>query len=142
MSRIVQEKFEVRSPRQPEGAEGGGWVSDGSARDKRRIHTKNAAGRWENVRGDLYNSLPPGSNIEDQEVADFKAQPMAAGNLGNGSQVTTDVTTTSLRTGFDRKRLRPTDDEYTRQHNDAFYDSVEVDGVTGFVERNNVLDRL
>lgn len=141
MSRIVQEKFQVVVPQKPEGTEGGGWVSDGSARDKRRIHTRNATGRFENVRGDLYNSLPPGSNIEDQEVADFHGQPMAAG-LGSGTQVTQDVTRQSLRSGFDRKKLRPTDDEYTRQHNDCFYDEVTVDGVTGFVERNNMLDRL
>ena len=43
----------------------------------------------------------------------------------------------AVRKGFDRKKLLQTDDQYTREHNDAFYDDVG-----GFVERNNVLDRL
>jgi hypothetical protein len=141
MSRIVQEKFEVRPAQKPEGSEGGGWASDGSARTKKRIHTKNATGRFESVKGDLYNSLPPGMDISDQEVADLRT-PVTAGDLGTGSQATTDVTAASLRSGFDRKELRPTDDMYTREHNDAFYDTVKVDGVEGFVERNNYLDRL
>jgi len=65
-----------------------------------------------------------------------------AGDMGTGSQATSDVNPTSIRQGFDRKALKPTDDMYTREHNDAFYDTVEVDGVEGFVERNNYLDRL
>lgn len=141
MSRIVQEKFEVRSARKPEGPEGGAWRSDGSVRTKKRIHTKNATGRFESVRGDLYNSLPPGSDISDQEVADLKT-PVMAGEMGTGSQQTHDVSLESFRTGFARKKMRPTDDMYTREHNDAFYDTVTVDGVEGFVERNNYLDRL
>ena len=141
MSRIVQEKFEVRPAQRPEGTEGNGWKTDGSARTKKRIHTKNATGRFENVKGDLYNSLPPGMDISDQEVADLP-DLREAGEMGTGSQATSDVTSQSLRTGFDRKELRPTDDMYTREHNDAFYDTVEVDGVEGFVERNNYLDRL
>jgi hypothetical protein len=62
---------------------------------------------------------------------------------GAGGDVTNnEVNATSLRTGFARKKLLSTDDEYTREHNDAFYDAVEVDGVEGFVERNNMLDRM
>jgi hypothetical protein len=140
MSRIVQEKFEVRSPQKPEGTEGGGWASDASARDRNGLTTRHpASGRYQGRNG--YNELPPGSNIDDQEVRDIPPEP-EAGCRGTGSQATDDVTTTSLREGFDRKAMRPTDDMYTREHNDAFYDTVEVDGVTGFVERNNYLDRL
>jgi hypothetical protein len=98
-------------------------------------------GRYEPYRGAFYNRLPPGSDISDQEVA-YTRTPAEAGDMGTGSQATTDVTPESLRTGFDRKELRPTDDMYTREHNDAFYDTVEVDGVEGFVERNNYLDRM
>lgn len=141
MSRIVQEKFEVRPEQKPEGKEGGGWASHKSARDRRGLQTRGGMGRYEPYRGDLYNSLPPGMDIDDQEVADIKGLPLA-GCLGSGTQVTEDVTTTSLREGFARKKMRPTDDMYTREHNDAFYDCVEVDGVEGFVERNNYLDRL
>lgn len=62
--------------------------------------------------------------------------------MGSGTQVTDDCSVKAFREGFDRKPLRPTDDQYTREHNDAFYDTVTVDGVEGFVERNNMLDRM
>lgn len=140
MSRIVQEKFEVRSPRKPEGTEGGGWATDASARDRNGLTTRNTeSGQYQGRNG--YNDLPPGSNIEDQQCRDIPPEGEAGGR-GTGSQATNDVTPESLRTGFDRKAMRPTDDMYTREHNDAFYDTVEVDGVEGFVERNNYLDRL
>jgi hypothetical protein len=80
-------------------------------------------------------------NIDDQLDADINPQGMSRGNLGACDDVTTDVTVQSLKEGFDRKPMRPTDDMYTREHNDAFYDSVVVDGVEGFLERNNMLDR-
>jgi hypothetical protein len=150
MTRIVQEKFEVHS--EPvEAPQRAGWVTDAEARAK-----KNLPGREGLPGGDYnsryntlsaqFNSLPPGSDIEDQEVSDIRrmginlagqsGDPLAAGDR------TQDITPTSLRVGFDRKQLRPTDDMYTREHNDAFYDSLVVDGVEGFVERNNMLDRL
>jgi hypothetical protein len=31
---------------------------------------------------------------------------------------------------------------YTREHNDAFYSDMVVEDEIGFVERNNMLDRL
>jgi len=148
MSRIVQEKFETRPARRAEGEEGTGWVSDRSARRSKRDIAREAPNEDGHGRGRgnntvFYQSLPPGEDIEDQEVFDSRGEPkMARGGRGTGTQATVDVTRESLRTGFDRKAMRPTDDMYTREHNDAFYDSVEVDGVEGFVERNNYLDRL
>lgn len=141
MSKIVQEKFEVHAPPNSNDDAQNGWVSDTSARTRRGLQTRGGMGRYEPYRGDFYNSLPPGSDIQDQEVSYQNEQPWG-GSLGSGSQVTDDVTAQSLRQGFDRKSLRPTDDMYSREHNDAFYDSVEVDGVEGYVERNNVLDRM
>lgn len=143
MSRIVQEKFEVRPEQKPEGTEGGAWIiGNNSARDRHNLQTRSqATGKFESQAGDLYNSLPPGMDIDDQEVANIRGLPMAGG-LGSGTQETEDVTGESLRRGFDRKQLSPVDDMYTREHNDAFYDTIEMDGVEGFVERNNYLDRL
>jgi hypothetical protein len=142
MSRIVQEKFEVRPAQRPEGTEGGGWASDSSARTRKGLQTRApASGRYESYNGDGLNDLPPGMNIEDQDRADI-GEERNAGDLMTGTQATSDVNRTSLKDGFDRKSMRPTDDMYTREHNDAFYDSVEMDGVEGFVERNNYLDRL
>lgn len=153
MSKIVQEKFQVNQlyePNDDASAEGGHWVTDMSARAK-----KMQPGREGLPGGDynsrymndavMFNSLPPGMDIEDQEFSDIRrmginlsgqsGDPLAAGDR------TQDITPTSLTVGFDRKMFRPTDDMYTREHQDAFYDEVEVDGVVGFVERNNMLDR-
>lgn len=138
MSRIVQEKFQVSEPL-PKSADHQ-WVSDKSARTKKNLQTRSGMGRYEPYTGDFYNSLPPGSEIADQEVTDQPSMSYG-GQMGSGTQVTDDVNAKSLREGFDRKPLRPTDDMYTREHQDAFYDSIVVDGVEGFVERNNTLDR-
>jgi hypothetical protein len=146
MSRIVQEKFQVNEPQNPNDDSESGWKSDRSARVK-----KGLPGREGRKGGDsasrfvdnavFYAATPPGSDIEDQETIDSRVMRMG-GSLETGTQVTDDVTVQSLRQGFDRKRMRPTDDLYSREHNDAFYDSVKVDGVEGYVERNNCLDRM
>jgi hypothetical protein len=147
VSRIVQEKFQVDYPQQHNDDAKNGWVSDRSARVK-----KGMPGREGRRGGDpssrsmdnavMYNSLPPGMDIEDQEAIDSRQMTYSANNLGSGDQVTTDVTVQSLRSGYHRKKLLGTDDQYTREHNDAFYDEITVDGETGFVERNNCLDRM
>lgn len=126
--KIMQEKFQVNEPqRAPRDHK---WASDKSARTE-----KAPSGL-----GAMFNRLPPGMNIEDQDVAAIFPQEIAP-TIGNYSDRTNDITTKSVREGFDRKRLRPTDDMYSREHNDAFYDTITVDGVEGFVERNNMLDR-
>lgn len=125
MSKIVQEKFEVRYP----SAKDNGlteWTSDKSARRTR------GAGR------DL-NEMPPGMNIARQRNSMQNDQPLS---MGGQTDVSADWNQEAVRNGFSRRQLRPTDDMYTREHNDAFYDEVTVDGVTGFLERNNMLDRL
>ena len=90
----------------------------------------------------FFNSLPPGMDIEDQEFADIRQMGFnTAGNmpdaLAQGDVTNFELDAISLRNGFHKKALLQTDDEYTREHNDAFYDDVG-----GFVERNNYLDRL
>lgn len=146
MSRIVQEKFQVDYAQNRNDDADSGWKSDKSARAK-----KGTPGREGRPGGDpgsrvmnnavFYTSLPPGADLEDQEMTDQRQMALSSGNLGNGEQVTTDVTGRSLRTGYDRKRLLGTDDQYTNEHNDSFYWDATVDGVTGFLERNNMLDR-
>jgi hypothetical protein len=153
MSRIVQEKFQVNYPQQDNddsSYDGGKWVTDASARAK-----KNQPGREGHSGGDydsryvnnavMFHSLPPGMDIEDQEVCDIRQMGI---NVSGGFPValakgdrTQDLSSTSVKVGFDRKELRPTDDMYTREHQDAFYEECTVDGVTGFLERNNMLDR-
>jgi hypothetical protein len=78
-------------------------------------------------------------DVEDQELTDQRVFPMTQ---GGESDVSHDYNAGAVAKGFTRKKCCPTDDEYSNAHTDAFYDSVKVDGVEGFVERNNMLDRL
>lgn len=152
MSRVVQEKFQVNYPDTESSAENQqSWVTDKSARIKKHLPGRegraggDAPSRFMNNAA-FFNSLPPGADIEDQEVSDqLKMGINTAGGfptlLAQGDR-TQDLTPRSVVTGFDVKTLRPTDDQYSREHNDAFYDEIEVDGQVGFIERNNMLDRL
>ena len=152
MPKFVQEKYQVNVEPYDDEAGSHAWVTDAEARAK-----KNTPGREGLPGGDydsrymtvnvMNNSLPPGMDIEDQEYGDFRKFNLSiAGNdsIGkNAGDVTRDLTAKSARTGFDRKVCCPTDDQYTREHNDAFYDTIRLNGdEEGFVERNNMLDRL
>jgi hypothetical protein len=142
----MQEKFEVREPYASTDDARGGWVSDKSARVKKGTPGREGrtGGDWGSKttnNGVFYGSLPPGTDISDEEVADIRKQYLSAGGLGSGDQATVDVTVESLAVGFSRKKMRPTDDLYTNEHQDMFYADITVDGVTGFVERGNTLDR-
>lgn len=148
MSNIVQEKFQVTYPdydsKNEEDVQG--WCTDMEARAK-----KGTPGREGKAGGDsdsrfmnnamMTLTLPPGMDIEDQEFSDIRRMGInTVGNYGSAlaeGDRTQDLHPVALRKGFDRKKLLQTDDQYTREHNDAFYDDVG-----GFVERNNVLDRL
>ena len=149
MPKVVQEKFQVTFPDYNSSNEedNQGWCTDMEARAK-----KGTPGREGKAGGDpdsrftnnalMLNGLPPGMDIEDQEFSDIRMMGInVSGNMANGyaqGDVTNnEVHAISLRKGFDRKALLSTDDAYTREHNDAFYDDVG-----GFVERNNYLDRL
>lgn len=139
MSKVVQEKFEVRLPRQPEGIENTGWASDRSARVKKGIPGRDQGyGPCQEDNAVFYGSLPPGMNIEDQEMADLRVQNFS---MGGETDISEDWNAEAVHKGFSHKEMRPTDDMYTREHNDAFYDEITVDGITGFLERNNMLDR-
>ncbi len=148
MPKFVQEKYQVTYPdydSKQEDADNG-WVTDAEARAKKMMPGREGLpggdyrSRYSNLNA-FFNSLPPGMDIEDQEVTDQrKFNHSIAGNdsIGmNAGDVTRDLTPMSLRNGFDKKECCQTDDAYTREHNDAFYDDVG-----GFVERNNMLDRL
>jgi hypothetical protein len=150
MSKVVQEKFQTHSkPNKNDNPDymssGEGWVTDAEARTK-----KGNPGREGAAGGDgdsrfvnnavFLQSLPPGMDIEDQEVCDIRKMEFG-GSLGSGTQATDDVTAQSLRAGYSRKKMSGTDDMYSNEHVDVFYTDAEVDGLTGFVERGNLLDR-
>jgi hypothetical protein len=148
MPRVVQEKFEVRYPDVNSSNEEDvqGWVTDMESRTKKGQHG------WEGIPGGDYDSryannalflqsLPPGMDIEDQEISDIRKMGInISGNFpdkyAEGDVTNREVHAVSLRKGFDKKALLQTDDAYTREHNDSFYDDVG-----GFCERNNYLDR-
>ena len=145
MSKIVQEKFEVRSSESPREDGSHTWASDKSARTK-----KGTPGREDSHASSanvFYNSLPPGMDGEAQEQTDQRRfNESTAGNFARGHNAgdfTQELDTASLREGFARKRMLPTDDEYYHEHVDVFYRSVtDEDGNESFAERGNTLDRL
>lgn len=143
MSRIVQEKFQVNYPPAADDTVGG-WVTDKSARAKKGVPGREGLPGGDRASKTMdnavfYNTLPPGSDGEDQELTDQRQMKYV---MGGESDVSADWNSEAVHCGFSLRQLRPTDDMYTREHNDAFYDEVTVDGVTGFIERNNMLDRL
>jgi hypothetical protein len=143
MPGILQEKFQVDYPDNRNDDASSGWVSDQSARVKKGTRKvpgdHNHHGPDPSTNAIMQASLPPGMDIEDQETSD---QRQFATTMGGESDVSHDWNAEAVRDGFQRKRMRPTDDEYTKAHQDAFYDEITVDGDTGFAERNNMLDRL
>jgi len=149
MPKVVQEKFQVTYPdydsRNEEDVQG--WCPDMNARAKKNLpHGREggSGGDYDSryaMNNVFYNGLPPGMDIEDQEVSDIRRMGInVAGNFpteyAQGDVSNRELHAMSLRKGFDRKKLLQTDDAYTREHNDAFYDDVG-----GFCERNNYLDR-
>jgi hypothetical protein len=140
MPGILQEKYQFDYPQEGNDDSRSGWKTDQSARTKKGTPgaephhgpdpSTNSPGRA---------SLPPGMDIEDQELSD---QRQFATTMGGQSDVSKDWNAEALRNGFKRKEMRATDDEYSKAHQDAFYDEMEVDGNVGFSERNNMLDRL
>lgn len=141
---IVQEKFQAEFGQNRNDDANSGWVSDKSARAKKDI-----PGREGRSGGDpeskkmnnalFVNSLPPGTNIIDQEYADIRKMELV---MSGESDVSQDYNSEAVKHGFTRREMRPTDDLYTNEHCDAFYSEMTVDGETGFIERNNMLDRL
>lgn len=128
MAGILQEKFQVDNPRSAADDAHGGWAKHGSARTKKGLNAPRGT-----------TPTPPGMNIANQVRTDQNAMPLV---MSGESDVTKDNNPESRRQGFTRLEMRATDDEYSNAHADAFYDEMSVDGKVGFVERNNVLDRL
>lgn len=141
---ILQEKFQVDYPLQSNDDAQNGWVSDKAARAK-----KGTPGREGRAGGDkasktmtnalMVNSLPPGTDAEDQELSDQRRFKTV---MSGETDVSKDWNAGAVKKGYTRKGMRATDDEYSNEHVDAFYEEITVDGDTGFTERNNMLDRL
>ena len=139
---IDQEKGEVRLPFNDNEDRVTRWADARSARVK-----KGNPGREGRPGGDpestsmnnsaFFQSTPPGSDVADQETSDQRGQPFG-GPMGCGSQFTNDLTPQSIRQGFSRKHMSPTDDN---EDGEPFYSEAKVDGKVGYLEKGNVLDR-
>lgn len=130
MPGILQEKFQVDFPSQGNDDSHSGWKTDNGARVKKGIPHGGSA---------MFGSLPPGMDIEDQENTDIRKMKKV---MSGASDESHDWSPEAIRRGYTKRAMSPTEDQYTREHNDTFYDEMTVDGSTGFVERNNVLDRM
>jgi len=139
MPNSMQEKFEVGFET-PKDEAPDYWVNPSDARVKKNTpgRTGEAGGDYESRYQTLavnYNSLPPGSDIEDQEMTDIRKMRLITSGQGD---VTTPTSEAAFHRGWITSPMKPTDDQYTNEHQDAFYDEVG----DGFVERNNYLDRM
>ena len=136
MSKIVQEKFEIREPN-PSDKDQGPWASDASARTRKGLQQRHDSGKYQSYRADL-NMLPPGMNIDEQQVREINSMRTVTGGTDD---VTDNPVGSNFSKGYVGLKMKGTDDLYTNEHVDVFYNSVEVDGVEGYLERGNVLDR-
>ena len=127
MPKILADKSQITFPDRAPGDHE--WATPESARTKKGTPTSPGA---------LYNQMPPGTDMDAQPLGDFPAMPYMLAGEGD---VSGDVNPGAIRKGYSRKKMLPTDEMYTNEHAEAFYDDVTVEGDTGFLERNNYLDR-
>jgi len=134
----LQEKFQITVP--PEKPEDSKWTSFDSQRNCGEAgflhqNNTNAAG----FMGVKFNMLPPGMDISNQLRTRIINQPMS---MAGATDVSKDTNDKAFAEGYTRREMKGTDDQYTGEHMDHFYGEViDENGMMGFVERNNYLDR-
>lgn len=118
----MQEKFQTTAPPGPDATNQ--WTS---FKDQRVI-----------AKCDYSNEMPPGYDaLKEQGNRDSFRGITLAGKTDEQNQREGSLNDNTLRNGFYRSAMSPTEDQYTDEHKDDFYDDVG-----GFVERANYLDRL
>src|ERR1019366_9269823 len=86
------------------------------------------------------NFTPPGMEIDNQRRTRIRNMPLS---MAGQTDASADTNPEGFRKGFKRQPMGGTDDQYSGEHIDQFYSEViDEDGNEGFVERNNMLDRL
>lgn len=145
MPKICQERLQIHYPKYsyadtPE--DGGQWVSQSSVRVKKGMPNGRRALKHDmDSSAEMLGSLPPGMNLEDQEITDQRVMNSSInGNYARGHNAgdftNDEVNATTVKQGYSKKKMLMTDDQYTCEHQDVFYLDVG-----GFCERGNVLDR-
>lgn len=117
----MQEKFQILMEPEYETAQ---WKDASSARKKQR-------------HGESFNEMPPGQDMMNQSyVENFRDGGLA------GETSVTDHVSSSLKTGYTRGEMHGADDQCTGESIDLWYGEVGSGDHVGFLERNNMLDRM
>lgn len=137
MKGILQEKFQLAARGKIE--DGESWVSFESQRKVYKTprsefyeaaHDKSAS-----FSDPKFNDMPDGMRVDP--TADVSMPLSLAGSTDESNG----VKPSQMKKGFEHQEMSPVDDMYSNEHIDLFYGEAKVDGVTGFIERNNYLDR-
>ena len=148
---LLQEKFQVTA--EPRAKRDHAWTSFESQRDTRAQEEQHYAvpssekrmaigGALADFDAPRTNRMPPGMNINNQTQTPNMPQPRSAA----GETDVSDMVSSSMRNGFTRIPMMGTDDLYTNEHTEEFYGEANGEDdagnkYTGFLERNNYLDR-
>lgn len=141
MKGILQEKFQI-APKTPD-ENGESWADFESVRktyptpgsEYYDATTRPGVPESASFSDPRFNQVPQGMSVDP--TADT-SMPLS---LAGESDVSNKVNPGMIKKGYHRGNMRPTDDQYNGEHIDLFYGEATVDGETGFVERNNYLDR-
>ena len=136
----LQEKFQITIPGKDD--EDDAWVDQGSVRSTGEagfIHSNNVYPDADVT--NKTNFMPPGMDIFNQRRMQMPTMPFV---IAGETDVSQDANPGAMvpETGFTRRNMKGTDDQYTGEHMDHFYgEVVDEKGNVGFAERNNYLDR-
>lgn len=139
---LLQEKFQVTSEEGPK--DSNSWKSFDSVRtNSRPVETETYTGLYTTVRDPKMNHLPPGMDITNQDLTFQPEMPLSMAGQTDESNA---VTVKNVRKGWIKRDFSPVEDMYTNEHVEEFYGEATGkddggDKVTGFLERNNYLDR-
>lgn len=128
----LQEKFQITAPsNKNDDANEEKWVTPDSQHVRYPEYTL----------GEGFNVLPP-TGLHEPVISEHQMPLVLAGS----TDVTDCVSGSALKDGFVHHNMEGTDDQFTGEHVDLFYgEAVGTNDagheVTGFVERNNYLDR-
>lgn len=126
---LLQEKFQVTAER--------------PAKDSNSWGTFESARVTSGTERDVGNYLPPGMDITNQPNTKQPSMPLSMAGETDESNA---VNTANVRKGWIKRDFSPVEDMYTNEHVEEFYGEATGkddggDKVTGFLERNNYLDR-
>jgi hypothetical protein len=144
MKGLLSEKFQVTAERPAKASNS--WTSFESARRASRPPETEyyaSTNGGPSIRDSKLNYLPPGMDITNQVLTEQPQMPLSMAGQTDESNA---VNTANVRKGWIKRDFSPVEDMYTNEHVEEFYGEATGkddggDKVTGFLERNNYLDR-